>query len=51
MSSEESEQQEPQSRALAAINCYLSGHDTERSVEIGDQTHLLCTGCDPEVGS
>ena len=49
MNSDKSEQRDPQSRVEAAIDCYLSGHDTERSVEIGDELHLLCEDCDPEV--
>jgi hypothetical protein len=49
MATDESEQRDPQSRVEAAIDCYLSGHDTERSVEIGDELHLLCEDCDPEV--
>lgn len=56
MSSEESEQRALQDHSQAEINrlhaagmCYLNGHDTERTVEIGDELHLLCEGCDPEV--
>ncbi|WP_193221837.1 hypothetical protein [Halosegnis rubeus] len=49
MNSDKSEQRDPQSRVEAAIECYLAAHDTERSVEIGDELHLLCEDCDPEV--